>query len=122
MNRHFTGLRLGTKIKGKLMQLLQYLTFSLMSVAAKDAVQFHKPSCCASHELLCQRALCAWQSNGKEWYGFGLTRQSSRLLAEKCLSHLARKRNSAAGDGEWNNCKKLGRQLASPCSFSLLLK
>lgn len=71
-----------------------------MSVATNNAVRFYMPSHHASHKGLGWRPLLAWQSSGKEWQGLGLKRQDSWPLGGKRLPHLARKRNSAAGDGE----------------------
>lgn len=60
---------------------------------------------------------------GKHAKQFGLKKLNYKLLVEKHLPHLARKKGiQQPGDGERINCQKLGCQLASPCSFSLLLK
>lgn len=54
---------------------------------------------------------------------FGFKKADYRLLVEKNTSPtLPEKEIQQPGDGEWINCQKLGCQLASPCSFSLLLK
>lgn len=60
---------------------------------------------------------------GKHAKQFGFKKPDYRLLVEQNTSPtLPEKAIQQPGDGEWINCQKLGCQLASPCSFSLLLK
>lgn len=97
--RHYlrTTIKSGTKIKGKLFLLLQYLSLSLKSVGCKWQSRFICPH--AGHAIKGRAAAPSLHGRamGKHAKQFGFKKPDYRLLLEKKhLPHLARERNSAA--------------------------